>query len=106
MDFRYSDLMDPSTYETKGLCDGIPLRMHREPSKENIGAIRAQSDWTRLVGPVGYYRGGLGAPYSFLRVAVPECIPERLEIISYANEFAFLYDGKCNLIARGKHINH
>ncbi|KAM7213323.1 Isoprenoid synthase domain containing protein [Rhypophila decipiens] len=27
-----------------------------------------------------------------MRVAMPECLPERLEIVSYANEFAFLYD--------------
>jgi hypothetical protein len=28
-----------------------------------------------------------------MQVTVPECLPERLETISYANEFAFLYDG-------------
>ncbi|KAK4109148.1 terpenoid synthase [Canariomyces notabilis] len=27
-----------------------------------------------------------------MEVTVPECLPERLETISYANEFAFLYD--------------
>ena len=93
MHFRYSEIIDPSTYDAQGLCDGIPLRMHKDPDKETIGAIRAQRDWARLVGPVGLYKGGLGAPYSFMRVTVPECLPERLEIISYANEFAFLYDG-------------
>lgn len=28
-----------------------------------------------------------------MRVTVPEYLPDRLEIISYANEFTFLYDG-------------
>ena len=93
MQFRYSETIDPSTYHAQGLCDGIPLRMHKDPDKETIGAIRAQRDWARLVGPVGLYRGGLGARYSFIRVTVPECLPDRLEIMSYANEFAFLYDG-------------
>lgn len=94
MKFQYSDVVEPSSYETEGLCDGIPLRMHKDPWKETRGATRAQEDWTKLVCPVGHYKGGLGATYSFIRVTVPECRPERLEIISYANEFAFLYDGK------------
>jgi hypothetical protein len=93
MNFQYSDIVDPSGYETEGLCDGISLRMHKDPLKEIMGATCAQEDWTRLVGPVGHYKGGLGAEYSFIRVTVPECRPERLEIISYASEFAFLYDG-------------
>lgn len=93
MEFQYSDVIDPSTYETEGLCDGIALRRHRNPIHENKGAVRAQEDWTKLVGPVVHYKGGLGAEFSFIRVTVPECLPERLEVLSYANEFAFLYDG-------------
>lgn len=93
MDFRYSDVVDPLTYETEGLCMNIALRRHRDIKKENLGALRAQEDWTKLVRPVPSYTGGLGAKCSFIQVTVPECLPERLEIISYANEFAFLYDG-------------
>lgn len=94
MDFRYSEVIDPATYDAQGLCNGISLRMHKDHTRERIGAIRAQRDWTKFTGPVGHYKGGLGTPYSFMRVTVPECQPERLEIISYANEFAFLYDGR------------
>lgn len=93
MEFHYSELIDAGTYKTDGLCDGIELRRHKDPMGENIGAIRCQKDWSKLVGPVKNYKGTLGSPFSFIRVTVPESIPERLEIISYANEFAFLYDG-------------
>lgn len=93
IDFRYSDVVDPLTYETEGLCEGIALRRHWDIAKEELGALRAQEDWTKLVRPVPNYKGGLGAKCSFMQVTVPECLPERLEIISYANEFAFLYDG-------------
>lgn len=93
MEYLYSNVVDPSTYETEGLCEGIPLRVHKHPHLEDIGTLRAQEDWRRLVGPVDNYKGGLGPKYSFMSVAVPECLPERLEIISYANEFAFLHDG-------------
>ena len=73
---------------------------HIDPMKENKGAIRAQEDWAKLVGPVKHYKGGLGAEFTFIRVTVPECLPERLEILSYANEFAFLYDGGLYLLVR------
>lgn len=93
MEFKYSRLIDPSEYETQGLCEAIPLRMHNRFRKEDIGTIRCQRDWNRLVEPLPFYRGGLAAKWNFMSTAVPECLPERLEIISYANEFAFLYDG-------------
>lgn len=42
--------------------------------------------------PVHGYKGRLGDRYSFICATRPECLPERLGIISYANEYAFLYD--------------
>ncbi|KAF2008685.1 terpenoid synthase [Aaosphaeria arxii CBS 175.79] len=92
MDYKYSEVVDKALYEDHGLSHGIPLRIHRDPDKEINGALRAQADWSRDVRPVTGYLGGLGVPYSFIRVTVPECLPDRLEVISYANEFAFLYD--------------
>lgn len=95
MDFQYSSIVEPSTYDLQGLCDGIPLRLHHDADLEDIGALRAQEDWRKHVSPVYNYRGGLGPRFGFMSVSVPECLPERLEIISYANEFAFLHDGQC-----------
>ncbi|KAK7935351.1 hypothetical protein PG985_000846 [Apiospora marii] len=93
MDFRYSKVIDPNSYRTDGLAEGISLRQHDDlDSKEIKGALRAQNDWGKLVNPMHGYDGGLGDRFSFIRVTVPECLPERLEIVSYANEFAFLYD--------------
>ncbi|MCJ1426601.1 hypothetical protein MMC29_004504 [Sticta canariensis] len=92
MDFKYSEVIARSCYDAQGLCDGIQLRRHKDPYAEDIGAIRCQEDWAKFVSPIGFYRGGLAAEYSFMRVALPECIPERLEVVSYACEYAFLYD--------------
>ena len=92
MDYNFSELVDPSSYDRDDLCVDIPLRRHADALSETIGSFRAQRDWSALVKPVKNYQGGLG-PYTFMRVTVPECLPERLEVISYANEFAFLYDG-------------
>ncbi|KAI0013032.1 fusicoccadiene synthase [Xylariaceae sp. FL0662B] len=92
MDFHYSKEIGPNVYDTDGLGYGIALRMHKDRAKEIKGTLRAQRDWSNYVDPVDGYHGGLGDPYSFMSVTVPECLPNRLEAISYANEFAFLYD--------------
>ncbi|KAF5629804.1 uncharacterized protein FTJAE_8449 [Fusarium tjaetaba] len=72
--------------------------MHRDSLKEIDGALRAQKDWTRYVRPVHGYKGGLANPYGFISVTIPECRAERLEIVSYANEFAFLYDDDMEML--------
>ena len=94
MQFKYSTVENPSTYDTEGLCEGIPLRRHVAADLEEIGTFRAQEDWRRYVGPMDDYKGGLGPRFSFMTVSVPECLPDRLDIISYANELAFLHDGE------------
>lgn len=93
MDYLYSTVVDPSTYETDGLAEGIPLRVHAYQELSDKGALLAQEDWGEVVGPVNDYQGLLGPRFNFMAVTVPECLPDRLEIISYASEFAFLHDG-------------
>ena len=95
MDFIHSELVDPTTFDSEGLCEGISLRKHFDTASEGIGALRAQRDWSKYVAPIQNYHGGLGPKFIFVCVTLPECLPDRLEIISYANEYAFLYDGTC-----------
>ncbi|KAL9609842.1 MAG: hypothetical protein Q9167_005409 [Letrouitia subvulpina] len=89
----YSTIIDSSQWDTEGLCKGIDLRRHVAGDLEEVGAFRAQEDWRRLVGPLEKpYRGGLGPELSFITAAVPECLPDRMEITSYALEFGFMHD--------------
>ncbi|KAL4914351.1 putative geranylgeranyl diphosphate synthase [Aspergillus aurantiobrunneus] len=92
MEFKYSEVVDPSTYETQGLCDGLPVRYHKNSEIEEIDCLRCQEHWRELVGPLGLYKGGLGNPFNGMSIAIPEALPERLGIVSYANELAFLHD--------------
>lgn len=92
MDFRYSSILDPSTYTTQGLCDGIQLRLHNDHEVEDLAIIRAQEDWRQNVAPIGLFRGCLHPSTSFVSLCMPECLPERLDIVCYANEFGFLHD--------------
>ena len=97
MQYQYSNLLEPSQYETDGLCDGLPVRKHVAEDLEEVGTFQAQEDWRRLVAPLSHYKGGLGPRHSFMAVSLPECLPERFEIVSYANEFAFLHDGMLSI---------
>ena len=102
MEYRYSTVIDFSKYDTEGLCPGIDLRTHEAADLEDVGAFRVQEDWRRLVGPLEKpYKGGLGPIFSFITVAVPECLPDRLEITSYALEFGFIHDGMLCLWEKG-----
>jgi hypothetical protein len=96
MEYHYSHLIDPSSYDNQGLCDGIPLRCHRNSDTADFGAIRLLSDWQKFVGPImssrASYTGLLGPIYNCTAVAFPECLPERLDIISYIIQFIFMVD--------------
>jgi hypothetical protein len=93
MSFSHSHEVDPALYETDGLGIDVPLRMHKDWTAEEKGAKRMQREWSQYVYPLEGYHGELGARYHFVSVTMPGCLPERLEVIAYANEFAFLYDG-------------
>ena len=95
-DHPYSELLDRTKYDVDNLIDGIELRKHCAGDLEEIGAFRVQEDWRRLVGPLERpFRGGLGPVFSFITIAIPDCLPDRLEITSYALEYGFIHDGAC-----------
>ena len=102
MEYKYSTLVDPSSYETLGLCDTIPLRVHKNAHLADRGSRQAQADWRKLVGKVENFTGCMGPRFNGIAVAVPECRPERLEVIAYSNEFAFLHDGTIYVFVAGK----
>lgn len=100
MRYQYSERVESHRYRDDGLANNIHLRIHKDSYKEVIGTLRAQNDWSRLVSSLTKYHGGLGDLFSFISVTIPECLPERLEVVAYANEYAFLYDGVSQLIPR------
>lgn len=92
MEFHYSSALHPSTYDSHHLCDGIQPRLHNDHEVEDLAIIRAHEDWRGNVAPIGMFRGCLDPKHSFVSLCMPECLPERLDIVSYANEFGFLHD--------------
>lgn len=98
MDFRYSEELFADEHPTDGLAGDIIVRRNRFGAFEEKGALQAQQDWNRYVSPVMNFHGGVSRKYSLMQVAVPECRPERLEVIAYASEVGFLYDDCTELL--------
>lgn len=97
MEYKYSTFVDPSTYDDFGLTGGLPLRVSKYDHLANKGCRRAQDDWNQYVGKISVFTGCLCPRFNAMSVSVPECRPERMEMIAYVTEFGFLHDGVWNL---------
>lgn len=84
--------LDLAQYETQGFCNGYPARRHNHEKEADNGLREARADWVRYIGPVDI-AGGCN-PFSghFASLTLPTCKPERLRLISYVFEYAFLHD--------------
>ncbi|KAF2679188.1 hypothetical protein K458DRAFT_394093 [Lentithecium fluviatile CBS 122367] len=85
MEYQFSKIVDPSLFDSKGLIADIPVRKN-------------------LFSEAEYFKGALDPKYPLMSVDIPECRPERLEIVAYANEFAFLYDDATEYMAHDQVI--
>ncbi|GIC93128.1 terpene cyclase [Aspergillus udagawae] len=77
---KYSTLIDSSLYDREGLYPGMDLRRHMAGELKRLV----------LSGPK---KTGAAC---FISGAVPECHPDRMEIIAYALEFGFIHDDVIN----------
>jgi hypothetical protein len=87
MEYHYPRVARCLRFEASGLCTGIPLRLHKDSTVADLGAVRAQEDWRKHIGSLENYRGGMGPEISYIPAIIPKCLPDRLEVIGYANEF-------------------
>jgi fusicocca-2,10(14)-diene synthase/ophiobolin F synthase len=93
MEYRHSQVVDPSLYDNDGLFEGIALRVHHNTELEDRGCLRARRDWQQLHDSVpSTYTGVMGPEYSFVSTWFPETLPDRFELMAYMHEMAFLFD--------------
>ena len=94
MEFKYSSVVDPSTYDDFGLYDSIPLRVSNFGHLADEGSNRARDDWKRYTGKYPETTSGLCPHFHhFLSATIPECLPERMEVLGYLSEFGLSHDG-------------
>ncbi|KAJ6104679.1 isoprenoid synthase domain-containing protein [Penicillium sp. IBT 18751x] len=88
------------TPDIDGFCHNYVLRRHKYEQNANEGSSRCRNDWRRYIGPIE--RWGNCNPFDghFASVVVPLCKPERLALVSYIFEFAFLYDNVVESVSK------
>ncbi|CAN9449237.1 unnamed protein product [Alternaria alternata] len=92
-----SYLVSLSNYDTHSLCSDYTLRRHKYESEANAGCYEARQDWIKYVGPIEEFGGCNPINGNFSAVVLPLTKPERLRMIAYVLEYAFLYDNMIEL---------
>ncbi|GAB1315557.1 geranylgeranyl pyrophosphate synthetase [Madurella fahalii] len=92
MDNRTSDVLDIGEFNTHGFCPQYPLRRHRYESLANAGCHEARQDWTRYIRPAEAFGNCNPVNGNFAALVLPLTLPERLSLVAYILEYAFLHD--------------
>ncbi|PYH40159.1 bifunctional terpene synthase/polyprenyl synthetase family protein [Aspergillus saccharolyticus JOP 1030-1] len=89
---QFSRLVARETPDLHGFCHGYPLRRHQWEHRANEGSLHLRADWEKYIGPIE--RWGSCNPWEghFGAVVLPCCRPERMAIVNYIFEYAFMYD--------------
>ncbi|PYI01416.1 geranylgeranyl pyrophosphate synthase [Aspergillus sclerotiicarbonarius CBS 121057] len=84
----------------QGFCEAYPLRRHNFEDRANGGSLQCRADWETYIGPTE--RWGCCNPWQghFSAVVLPFCRPDRIAVISYIFEYAFLYDNVVESVAK------
>ncbi|KAJ5116916.1 Variediene synthase [Penicillium angulare] len=83
-----------------GFCEEYPPRRHNYKNKADEGCLNLRADWEKYIGPIE--RWGSCNPFegNFSYVVLPLCLPERLSLLSYIFEYAFLYDNVLESVSK------
>ncbi|KAK4119290.1 terpenoid synthase [Parathielavia appendiculata] len=91
-DERTAETLDLAQYATHGFCQGYPLKRHRYETLDNAGCYEARRDWAKYIGPAREFGGCNPFDGNFTSLVLPLCKPERLKLIAYIIEYAFIHD--------------
>ncbi|KAF1941360.1 terpenoid synthase [Clathrospora elynae] len=97
-DDEISAIVDLAQYRTElcGLCEGYVLRRHESEAEAIKGCEEARADWEKHVGSPGPGSANQ-VDGTFCAIVLPLCLPERLGLVAYVLEYAFLYGDKFEL---------
>ncbi|KAK4237715.1 isoprenoid synthase domain-containing protein [Achaetomium macrosporum] len=87
-----AETLDLSQYATHGFCPQYPLKRHRHEALANAGCLEARRDWARYIGPACEFGGCNPINGNFTALVLPLCKPQRLKLVAYLLEYAFLHD--------------
>ena len=96
MQHVYSREYDAESASRQGCWSILPLRIHKGERIANDASYEFIADWEKVAGKVEgvddticLCPGG-----HFVALTIPECLPERLRIVTRLSDFSYVYDGK------------
>jgi hypothetical protein len=95
MEYRYSKPYDVAAASKQGCWSILPLRIHKDEHLAVEASYEFLSDWEKVVGKVEGVEDTICLCFNghFVAVTIPECIPERLRIVTRLSDFSYVYDG-------------
>ncbi|KAK3306311.1 isoprenoid synthase domain-containing protein [Chaetomium strumarium] len=87
-----AEALDITQCATHGFCGDYPLARHRHEDLANAGCLEARRDWARYIGRAGEFGSCNPVNGNFSALVLPLCQPQRLRLVSYILEYAFLHD--------------
>ncbi|KAK3399185.1 isoprenoid synthase domain-containing protein [Sordaria brevicollis] len=71
---------------------GYTLRRHKAETLANAGCYEARQDWIQYIGPIKEFGNCNPVNGNFTALVLPLTKPERLRLVAYILEYAFLHD--------------
>jgi hypothetical protein len=101
MDYQYSREYDAAAASELGCWSILPLRIHKNEQIAVDASYEFLADWEKVVGRAAS-KGAedticLCSNGHFVAVTIPECLPERLRIVTRLSDFSYVYDGTYSL---------
>jgi len=91
--FSRSEPIQPSRIKETGAFTRFAARINHANDLADEGTRRARSDYSALVGHVASHDASESAVGNFNSLMYFDCLPDRIEMLSYLTELAFLHDG-------------
>lgn len=93
MSQQYAEPLRPDIYACEEYTSLFSPRIHRRTSIADHASVQCHLDLYGEEG-VGSKFGNLNAHAgNFVSLCAPNCLPERLALVAYTIEYAFLHDG-------------
>ncbi|KAK4185022.1 isoprenoid synthase domain-containing protein [Podospora australis] len=96
-----SDIDAAETLDLHGFCPKYPLARHKHEVLANAGCADARQDWIKHIGPASEFGGCNPVNGNFTALVLPLCKPERLRLVAYMLEYAFLHDNVVEVLPDG-----
>jgi hypothetical protein len=92
--YNFSEEIDPDIAKAQGCFTTLPIRVHRDKQAAEEASQRLVAEWENKMkgGHKADSIASFGPNGHLVALSIPECLPERLELVTYVTDFMFFHD--------------